>query len=184
MDNAEIVAAWVAENRPLIDGWISEASRRFWEDASVRVPRTEAERRNGMEAWLEQRRLRLGAALQDEFPHLFPSLAQTLPASFITSVFDELVWPKVKPEIQRYAMSGFAAAWIGRHMGDATILGTPERDGQHWCVPLGVSGYGDDLGQIVLNLDGEVIPELTTTRRDLLEATREPSLPPVAAAAR
>ncbi len=184
MDNAEIVAAWIAENRPVIDRWISEAVRHFWEDASIRVPRTEAERRNGMEAWLEQRRLKLGARLQEEFPHQFPSLAQNLSPSFITSVFDELVWPKVKPEIQRYAIFGFAAAWIGRHMGDATTLGTPKRDGEQWCVPIGVRGHGDDLGQIVLTLDGEVILEMTTTRSDLLEEILEPSFPTLAAIAR
>lgn len=184
MDNAEISAAWVAENRPEIDRWISEAMRRFLEDASVRLPRTEAERRNGMEAWLERQRLQLGASLQEAFLHQFPSLVQSLSLSFITSVFDELVWPQVKPEVQRYAIFGFASAWIGRHMGDATTVGTPKRDGRQWCVPLGVSGHGSDLGQIVLNLDGEVIPELTTTRRDLLEAIRETSLPPVAAATR
>lgn len=184
MGSSEIVTTWVAENRGVFNQWIGEATRLFWEDASVRLPRTEAERQNGMEAWLEQRRLKLGAALQEEFPRQFPSLAQHLSSSFITSVFDGLVWPEVKPEIQRYAISGFAAAWVGRHMGDATTLGTPKRDGQQWCVPIGVRGYSNDLGQIVLNLDGEVIPEVTTTRSDLLEALREPSLLSLATAAR
>jgi len=184
MNNAEIVSAWIAENRPEIDRWISEAMRRFLEDASVRLPRTEAARRNGMESWLEQRRLKLDASLQEAFPHQFPSLAQNLSPSLITRVFDELVWPQVKPEVQSYAIFGFASAWVGRHMGDATTVGTPRCDGWRWYVPIGVSGHGSDLGRIVLNLDGEVIPELTTTRRDLLEAIREPSLPPVAAAAR
>lgn len=184
MDDAEIVAAWIAENRSVIDRWISEAVRHFWEDPSVRMPRTEAERRNEMKSWLEQRRLKLDADLQEEFPQQFPSLAQSLSPSFLTSVFDELVWPQVKPEIQRYAIFGLAAGWIGRHMGDATTLGTPNRDGQQWRVPIGVRGYGDDLGQIVLNRDGEVIPEMTTTRGELLEGIREPSIPSLSAAAR
>lgn len=184
MGNSEIAGTWVAENRVVFDQWIGEATRLFWEDASVRLPRTEAERRNGMERWLEQRRLKLGAALQEEFPHRFPSLAQHLSPSFITSVFNELVWPEVKPEVQRYAIFGFAAAWVGRHMGDATTLSTPRRDGQQWCVPIGVKGYGDDLGRIMLNLDGEIIPELTTTHGDLLEAIREPSTRTLTTAAR
>lgn len=72
MENSEIVAEWIAENRPLIDLWISEATRLFWKNSSVRVPRTEAERRNGMEGWLEKQRLKLGADLQAQIennPH-------------------------------------------------------------------------------------------------------------------
>ena len=40
------------------------------------------------------------------------------------------------------------------------------------------------MGQIVLNLDGDVIPELTTTRSEVLEAIRGLSLPSLATIAR
>lgn len=184
MSDHEIVSAWIEENRVPLRQWTNEAVRIFSEDASVRLPRTESERRNGMEEWLEQRRIKLAAALHEEFPRYFPSQVPHLLPSFVTSVFDELVWPQVKPEVQRYAIFGFAAAWVGRYMGDATTIGTPRRDGQQWCVPIGVKGYGDDLGQVMLNLDGEIIPEVTTTHGDLLEAIREPSIQTLTAATR
>lgn len=90
----------------------------------------------------------------------------------------------MKQEVQRYAIFGAVAAWIGRYMGDATTIGVPERHGEQWRVPIGVRGYGDNLGQIVLNAEGEVVPGLTTSRSEILEAIREPALPSLTAAAR
>ena len=135
VENPEIVADWAAENRAVINRWVEKALKRFWEDASVRGPRAESERRNGLEVWLEQQRLKLSAGLQEEFPQEFSPLASGLPPAYITRVFDELVWPEVKPEVQRYAIFGFCAAWIGRHMGDATTLGTPKCDGPPMASP-------------------------------------------------
>ncbi len=151
--------------------WVRAASRLFWDDATVRMPRTEAARRNALEGWLAEQQAKLRA----NFEHAHPSAA---------ALFDPLIWPEVEPEVRRYAIFGFAAAWVGRHLGDATTIGTPTLGSYQWRVPLGVNGYRDDLGQIVLTLDGDVIAELTTTRSELLEAIREPSFSVFTAAAR
>ncbi len=184
MDNAAIVTQWVAEDRTTLDQWIRMASEAFWADTSVRVPRSKSERQNGLSLWLEHCRLKLGVVLQDEFERHFPSLAQKLSASAILDIFNDHVWPKVMPEVQRYALRGLASAWVTENMGDATTLGQPNLDGELWHIPLGIRGIGDHLGRIVLTLNGDIVPHLTTSRKQLLEAARGSTLSTPAAAAR
>lgn len=183
MDNAAIVTQWVAENRTTFDQWIKMASEAFWADTSVRVPRSKSERQNGLSLWLEHCRLKLGVVLQDEFERHFPSLAQNLSASAILDIFNDHVWPKVMPEVQRYALRGLAAAWVVQNMGDATTVEQPYRHGELWHVPLGLHGISDSLGEVVLTLNGDIVPHLTTSRKQLLEAACG-SIPTPAAAAR
>lgn len=189
MDNTKIVSDWIAENRFFIDNWTTTALQQFWNDTSVRVPRTLSERANGLAIWLEGFRLKMRSEFELGFRHQFSSMANRLPENYIAEVFDYNVWPKIKLDVQQYAMYGFAAAWIGRHLGDATTIGAPVWDGQLWRIPVGIKGYGDNLGQITLDADGEVVAELTATRINLLEAicseaTSEPSLSPLATVTR
>ena len=189
MDKTKVVNDWIADNRIFIDNWTTTALQRFWNDTSVRVPRTLSERADGLAVWLEGFRLKMRLEFEVGFRHQFPSMSNRLPENYIAGVFDQNVWPEIKPDVQRYAMYGFAAAWVGRHLGDATTIGVPVWNGRYWHVPLGLEGYGDDLGQITLDPDGEVLAELTTTRTGLLgairsEATSEPTLSSFAAASR
>ena len=183
MNNKTIVEEWIAENRIFIDNWTTTALQQFWNDTSVRVPRTLSERADGLAVWLEGFRLKMRSEFEKGFRHQFASMSNHLPPSYVAEVFDQNVWPEIKPDVHRYAMYGFAAAWAGRYLGDATTIGAPVWDGQLWHVPLGIKGHGDNLGQIVLDADGEVIAEQTTTRISLLEAIRSeatsvPSLSP------
>lgn len=184
MENTKILEDWFAENRPFIDNWTTAALQQFWNDASVRVPHTETERANGLQVWLERFQLKMRSEFEAGFRHQFASLSSLLAEDYIAGVFDQNVWPQIKPDVQRHAMHGFAAAWRTGHFGDATTVGTPQLRGQLWYVPLGIRGYGENLGEIVLTQDGDVLAEKTTSRKQLLEAARGTTIQAVAAAAR
>ena len=187
MNNTKIVEDWIAENHIFVNNWTTTALQRFWNDHSIRVPRTLSERANGLAVWLEGFRLKMRSEFEMGFHHEFSSMSARLPENSSTEVFDQNVWPRIKPSIQCYAMYGLAAAWVGRHLGDATTISVPIWEGQLWHVSLGIKGYGDNQGLITLDADGEVIAELTTTRTSLLEAIRseatsEPALSSLATA--
>lgn len=184
MDNAMIVKTWIAEDQPDFDRWIKSATEQFWSDTSVRLPRTPAERENNMAVWLDNCRAKLSLALDNEFRQCFPSLAAQVDPGLIRQMFNEHVWPNVEPTVRRYALRGLAATWVGGHVGDATTVGWPEPEGPLWRVPLRVRDHGENMGQVMLNADGDVLPNLTTTRDQILEELRGRRFPAVAAAAR
>ena len=184
MSSTKIVEDWITENRPFIDRWTTTALQGFWNDTSVRVPRTLSERANGLAIWLEGFRLKMRSEFEMGFRHEFPSMSDRLPKNYVAEVFDQNVWPQIKADVQRYAMHGFAAAWVTGHLGDATTLGVPEQRGNYWHVSLGIRNYGDRLGEVVLTQDGDVLQDLTTSRKQLLEAARGTTVQAVAATAR
>ena len=184
MDNTKIANDWITENRVFIENWRTTALKRFWDDTSVHIPRAESERANGLQVWLEQFRLRMRSEFEVGFRHQFPSMSDRLPEDYIAEVFDHNVWPKIKPDVQRYAMHGFAAAWRTGHFGDATTLGVPEQIGSYWYVPISIRGYEGEFGKIVLTQEGDVLQDKTTSRKQLLEAARGTAFRAVAATAR
>lgn len=149
-------------------------------DTSRRVPRAEADRANAFERWLDRYQRRLDPVIEaearQEFPDLFGQEERTVEA---TALLHDRIWPGVADFLREYAVRGQAAAWVGRHMGDATTIGWPERIGDRWRVALGVMGYGEDLGQVILDSDGNILPDETTTREQVLEViggrTRSPA---------
>jgi hypothetical protein len=179
-DHIEILTKWAAENQPAIGRCIQSAMEALTDDASIRPPRTEAERRNSFAVWLAGCRNRIGPAIEAELWRQFPVLIEKLGDP--EAIMEQIVWPQVEEDLRRWAIRAQAAAWVSRHMGDLTTIGRPERVDIHWRVPLGIEGYGDNLGQVVLDTDGTVIPELTTTRDEMLEKISGRSRPPVEAA--
>ena len=184
MDNKVIADDWIAENRVFIQNWTTTALQQFWNDTSVHVPRAEAERANGLQIWLERFRLKMRSEFDVSFRHQFLSMSRLLPENYIAEVFDQNVWPRIKPDVQQYAMHGFAAEWVTGHLGDATTLGTPEQSGGYWHVPLGIRGYEGEFGEIILTQEGAVLQDRTTSRKQLLEAARGTTVRAVAATAR
>ncbi len=184
MGNKEIAESWIAENRLFVDDWTAAALEGFWNDTSVRVPRTVEERRDGLKVWLEHFSLKMRVSFEQEFQSRFGSLSALLPETYIADVFDQNVWPQIRPDIQQYAIHGLAAAWVTGNMGDATTMNRPEQKNNRWHVPIGIRGYGDKLGEIVLTQDGDVLENMTTSRKQLLEAARGVQSHSVATAAR
>lgn len=75
-----------------------------------------------------------------------------------------------------------AIAWGRKNIGDAGLYGQPQSDGCFWRVALGVAGYGENMGQIMLDMDGNIVPEQTTTREELLKYIHDYSSIPAEAA--
>ena len=50
----------------------------------------------------------------------------------------------------------------------AILIKRPRLEETNWIVPLGIQGDEADLGQVVLDRDGNVIEELSSSRGDLL----------------
>ncbi len=137
---------------------------------ALRVPKTEQERQNAFSIWLEGYRDKIGLEVQKQFAVEFPGIFQNLSEDTIRTTIDELVWPNVESFLRSYAIRYQAGLWGRRRFGDATIYGEPSRDGNTWVVPLSVARYGNNLGRIVLDADGNVIENLSTTPMQLLES--------------
>lgn len=147
-------------------------------ELSLRVPKTEQERQNAFAFWLEGYRVKIGLEGQKQFAIEFPGIFQNLSEDTIRDVVDELVWPDVESFLRSYAIRYQAGLWGRRHFGDATIYGVPVRDEDTWIVPLSVARYGNNLGRIVLDADGNVIEDLSSTRVQLLERIHSINLAP------
>jgi hypothetical protein len=171
MDHAGAVSEWLARNRDEVDRVVQEAIDSLEQDTPLRVPRSEADRRNDFALWLSRYHERLVPRITDEIQQRLSARVSTpVPAEVLQKVVDDQVWPEVERFLRWYAIRGQAAGWVTRHMGDATTIGAPEPHPAGWRVPLGVAGYGDDLGQVVLDRDGNIVASLTSTANELREA--------------
>jgi hypothetical protein len=185
MDSGTVVTQWVDENRAAIEKCVQRAIEALEGDTPLRVPRTEAERRHGFAEWLARYRARLGPLIQAELQSQCPSLpAQLKQPDACEAVVRDVLWPEVERFLKRYAARGLAAEWVSHHMGDATTMAWPEPLDDGWLVRLGVAGHGENLGQLVLDADGRVIPHRTTSRQEILEAISGGSRPRAEAATR
>lgn len=142
---------------------------------SLRIPKTEQERKNAFSDWLEGYRTKIGLEIQKQFAIEFPDIYQNLSKSNIKEAVDQLVWPLIEADVREriqhklipYAVLSQAIAWGRKNVGDASLYGEPQWDGGRWRVALGVVGHGNNLGQITLDTDGNIIIEQTTTRQEI-----------------
>jgi hypothetical protein len=182
--SAEAVPALVSEHPEEIARCIEIALTVVPSDTALRVLRAEEERQNGFAAWLAKWRAhyepRIRAALEQEFPAFVKALA---PAQF-DRLFEEQIWPKVEEQLRSYAILYQAGAWVRQSIGDAITFGRPLHEEGRWRVPLGVARYGENLGQVVLDENGTVFPELTSTRQQILEKISDSTIPTTKAATR
>ena len=167
MDLQEKPQEWIEANRPEIDKCVEHLYAYLDADPSMRLPRSEEDRKNGFEQWLNSYRQKIAPVMESEIRQTFPHLAAKSRSKEVEVLIEREIWPKVEADLRSYALRGVASAWISRHMGDATTIGQPEWEGSCWRVPIGVNKYGDNLGQIVIDRDGNMIPDLTTTREQM-----------------
>ena len=153
---------------------------------SLRVPKTEQERRNAFAGWLEGYRVKIGVEIEKQFVLEFPGIFQHLSENAVRETISHCVWPLLEAGVQHrfqhkfipYAVLSQAIAWGRRNIGDASLYGQPQNDGCLWRVALGVAGYAENLGQITLDMDGNIVPDQTTTREELLKHIHDyPSVP-------
>ncbi len=137
-------------------------------DTTLRVPRSIEQRENGFTTWRNEWRDRLGTAIQEEFFRQFPGITRNLSPDSIKNIVIKSVWPQVEAELMTFALEGLARTWVRRHMGDATTIGRPRLETDHWVVPIGIKGYADDLGQVTLDSNGNVIEAASSSRNDML----------------
>lgn len=149
----------------------------------LRPPRMVEQRTNAFAAWLEEWRNKfapfIASALRCEASDMFADM----PDSVLAEIVAQQIWPGVVPLLQSCALTYQAAEWGRKHLGDATMYYKPIQEGSTWRVPIGVLGKGENLGQIVLDVDGNVIENLTSTRAQLLERLRDNQLSSTATAA-
>ena len=139
----------------------------------LRPPRMVEQRTDAFAAWLEEWRNKfapfIASALRCEAAEVFADM----PDSVLAEVVAQHVWPELIPYLQSIAIDYQAGEWGRRHFGDATMYYKPIQEGSTWRVPIGVLGKGENLGQIVLDVDGNVIESLTSTKAQLLEKLRD-----------
>lgn len=165
----------------LYDAWLKEPATKaglqscadfaigiLHNDMTLRVPRSHDLRANKFAAWREAWRDRLGTAMQEEFFRQFPSIASHLSEDTIKHVVVEFVWPQIEDELMAFALQGLARTWVRQHMGDLTTIGQPSLIRGQWVIPLGIQDDGSELGQIVLDCEGNILEKRSSSRKDIL----------------
>ena len=156
---------------------------------SLRVPKTEQERRNAFADWLEEYRIKIGVEIEKQFAQEFPGIFQHLSENAVRETVSQYVWPLIEADVRHrfeykfipYAVLSQAIAWGRKNIGDAGLYGQPQSDGCLWRVALGVAGYGENLGRITLDMDGNILLDQTTTREELLKHIHDYSSVPAEA---
>jgi len=137
-------------------------------DLTLRVPRSADQRTGGFADWRNVWHNRLGTAIQDEFHRQFPGITSRLSPGIINATEVDYIWPQIYSELLSFAIEGLTRAWVRRRMGDAVILKRPRSEGANWVVPIGIQGRDADIGQVVLDRDGNIIEENSSSRADIL----------------
>ncbi len=150
-------------------------------DNSLRFPKTPDESANAFAPWLEAQRARYLPLMREAVTKAFSSSA--LSSEETETLVEQRVWPAVKDWLWEMLLIVQAGNWVRRHFGDAITISRPVRIETGWRVPLGVLKYSEKVGQVVLDENGAVVPERTSTREEVLEKIRDRKLPAVATAA-
>ncbi|MBU1486710.1 hypothetical protein KKH56_01480 [bacterium] len=62
-------------------------------------------------------------------------------------------------ELRPDEIADIAASYVFEHVGDATAVGSPQRERDRWTVPVILSYKQKILGRLVFSLNGDLIPE-------------------------
>jgi len=166
MSAAKILTDLNSKVSPDIDGCIEDALQIVQTDVTLRPPKTANERQNGFAAWLAKEQAKFWPAIEQ-------AIAQRLsvvPASdIVQQVYVQQVQVEVEKLLRTFALRYYAGLWVSKRMGDAVFLQAPEPQGDYWCVSLGVVNYQESVGQVILDSEGHIIEEQSTTRQQLLE---------------
>ena|SRR5258708_1743035 len=182
-DLTSIAHEFIGQNRPAIEECVRHAIEFIESDHTFRLPRTEDERQNAFETWLEVCRGKLSPAIEADWKSRFPGIAKRQSPEFVKELIDQHVWPEVELFLRSLAIQGKASGWVLDHIGDAVILGTPVFDEGIWRISIGTKQHSN-LGEIVLNPDGNVIPEQSTSKQAILRVIRDRKLSETPAAVR
>ncbi|HZO91312.1 MAG TPA: hypothetical protein VFB38_23515 [Chthonomonadaceae bacterium] len=148
---------------------IAEVIAAIEADASFRVPHTEAERQNAFADWLAAYRSKLAPVIQAALQSELPSPFERQNSGVFQDTIENRIWPEVAQRLRSYAVRYQAGAWVRQHLGDAVTLGIPKIRGERWYVPLGVASNSAHLGQVVLDANGMVLSDLTSTCEQIRE---------------
>jgi hypothetical protein len=177
--------SWPGEHWAEIERMLQGVIERTRSETPLRLPRGEAERRNRFAAWLDHYRQRWLPALGGEIRPRQPALlVEGEDEAAVQRFLEEEVWPEVEEFLRRFAVRGLAAAWVTGRLGDGLTLGWPEPSGDGWRVRLADSRSGQQLGQVVLDMEGNILTDRTTTRESILETSDGSARPAPATAAR
>ncbi len=86
----------------------------------------------------------------------------------------EMVLPQVLPELRKFALGRVALRWGASKYPNFIVMGHPEYvpDAKQWRIPLEYARIQKRIGQIVLDDEGNVLTEATTTRQQVREVIR------------
>jgi antitoxin component of MazEF toxin-antitoxin module len=79
----------------------------------------------------------------------------------------------VPAEVGAAEVADRAAAYVCDRVGDAAVVGQPERAGERWRVPVLLSYRPKQLGVLTYSLRGEVLLEESDSAQTLRERSRE-----------
>ena len=79
----------------------------------------------------------------------------------------------VPAEVDAAEIADRAATYAFDCVGDATVVGQPERAGDRWRVPIVLSYRPKKLGMLTYSLRGELLPDESDSAQTMRERSRE-----------
>lgn len=153
-------------------------------DYQLRAPRSERERNNHFAIWLEKYREQYRSLMDATLAPLLKVNQIVCDENLADRLINEEVWPRVAQRLREHAILFCASKWASHNLGDATVMHQPVFDGNYWRIDIGVKNYNDRVGQIVLDQDGGVVLDLTTSHQEIDDSLHDYILPPAEAANR
>lgn len=137
-------------------------------DVEVLAPRRSETGRTNISDWFKKHDARFIQIVLDAFRQELPDIAAKREDDLRQFALENL-WPLIRPELHKYALRRIAIRWAARQYSDSTIVLPPEAHANGWRLPLRISGGETDMGQIVLDNEGNIDVGQTTSRADLRE---------------
>ena len=175
LDPMETLREWIAEpeTRAAFQRMAERLARIVEQDTSVLLPTPPEGERYSLSQWLASYREHFSPDMEALFQEEFPTSHALLRPDTIQRVVQENVWPEVAPAMETLFVRALAAAWAHEHIGDAVrVTGEPTREADRWVVPIGLPKYGDSLGKVILDAEGNVLPQLSTSKNQMRETLR------------
>jgi hypothetical protein len=79
----------------------------------------------------------------------------------------------VPAELEADDIADRAATYVFDHVGDATVVGQPERSGECWRVPVFLSYHPKQVGVLIYSLRRELLVDESDAAQTMRERSRE-----------
>lgn len=149
---------------------------RLDDDISISAPRSGDAGGRAVSDWIARHKERFVGILADLLVESSGNGTAEAQAERLNNARDvaEKVLSQVLPELRAFALGRIALRWGAGKYPNFVVIGRPQyrADENQWRVPLEYARIQKHIGEIVLDDEGNVLAEATTTRQQAREGWR------------